>query len=200
MPKSSQPVFNFLGTRRLRGQNVLVQNLLGYNESITIESATQMAKKASRSEPECDGFTLVELLIAVTIVVALSAIAVPWYASYREQANIGRAVHDLRVLDTHLQAFKANFAAYPASLDDVPQGNLSDPWGKPYQYVKIEGADTKGKGQMRKDKNLVPINSDFDLYSMGADGKTTPPLTAKNSQDDVVRANNGSYYGLAANY
>jgi general secretion pathway protein G len=72
--------------------------------------------------------------------------------------------------------------------------------GKPYQYLKIEGADTKGKANMRKDKNLVPINSDFDLYSTGADGKTTPPLTAKNSHDDVVRANNGAYYGLASNY
>jgi general secretion pathway protein G len=166
----------------------------------SIESGTQMAERPSQREPERDGFTLVELLIAVTIVVALSAIALPRYVSYREQANIARAVHDLRVLDTHLQAFKANFNAYPASLDDVPQGDLSDLWGKPYQYLKIEGADAKSKAQMRKDKNLVPINSDYDLYSMGADGKTTPPLTAKNSHDDVARANNGSYYGLAANY
>ena len=130
-----------------------------------------MAERPSQREPERDGFTLVELLIAVTIVVALSAIALPRYVSYREQANIARAVHDLRVLDTHLQAFKANFNAYPASLDDVPQGDLSDLWGKPYQYLKIEGADAKSKAQMRKDKNLVPINSDYDLYSMGADGK-----------------------------
>ncbi|HEX9662229.1 MAG TPA: prepilin-type N-terminal cleavage/methylation domain-containing protein [Candidatus Binatia bacterium] len=161
-----------------------------------------MQRGVGTRQKEChgDGFTLVELLIAVTIVVALSAIAVPWYVGYREQQNIVRAVHDLRVLDSHLQAFKVNSNGYPASLNDVPQGNLSDPWGKPYQYLKIEGADTKGKANMRKDKNLVPINSDFDLYSMGADGKTTPPLTAKNSHDDVVRANNGSYYGLASNY
>jgi general secretion pathway protein G len=65
--------------------------------------------------------------------------------------------------------------------------------------LQIEG-NVKAKGQERKDKNLVPINSDFDLYSMGVDGKTTAPLTAKDSQDDVVRANNGGYYGLASNY
>jgi general secretion pathway protein G len=160
----------------------------------------QATLRPRRKECHGDGFSLVELLITVTIVVALSAIAVPWYARYRERAIIVRAVHDLRLLDSHLQAFKVNFNAYPASLNDVPQGNLSDPWGKPYQYLKIEGANTKGKGNMRKDKNLVPINSDFDLYSMGADGKTTAPLTAKNSLDDIVRANNGSYYGLASNY
>jgi general secretion pathway protein G len=46
----------------------------------------------------------------------------------------------------------------------------------------------------------VPINSDFDLYSMGEDGKSSPPLTAKSSRDDIVRANNGAYYGYGRDY
>ncbi|MEE8148540.1 MAG: hypothetical protein V3T24_13110, partial [Longimicrobiales bacterium] len=49
----------------------------------------------------------------------------------------------------------------------------------------------------RKDKFLVPINSDFDLYSLGSDGKSTPPLGAKASKDDIIRANDGSYMGIA---
>jgi general secretion pathway protein G len=53
---------------------------------------------------------------------------------------------------------------------------------------------------MRKDKNLVPINTQYDLYSMGADGQSVPPLTAKASRDDVVMANDGTYIGLASNY
>jgi general secretion pathway protein G len=40
----------------------------------------------------------------------------------------------------------------------------------------------------------------FDLYSKGADGNSVPPLTASASQDDVIMANDGGYYGLAKKY
>jgi general secretion pathway protein G len=53
---------------------------------------------------------------------------------------------------------------------------------------------------MRKDRFLVPINTDYDLYSMGKDGRSSPPLTAKASRDDIIRANDGAYIGLASNY
>jgi general secretion pathway protein G len=46
----------------------------------------------------------------------------------------------------------------------------------------------------------VPINSDYDLYSEGKDGNSAPPLGAAQSLDDVVRANDGGYVGLAANF
>jgi len=59
---------------------------------------------------------------------------------------------------------------------------------------------TNGKGKVRKDHNLVPLNSDYDLYSMGKDGKSVSPLTAKASRDDIVRANNGAFVGLASEY
>jgi general secretion pathway protein G len=55
-------------------------------------------------------------------------------------------------------------------------------------------------GQPRKDRFLVPINTDFDLYSMGRDGESVPALTAAKSRDDVVRAANGSYIGLASRF
>jgi general secretion pathway protein G len=46
----------------------------------------------------------------------------------------------------------------------------------------------------------VPINSDFDLYSVGRDGQSAPALTARVSHDDVVRANDGGFIGLAIDY
>jgi hypothetical protein len=60
--------------------------------------------------------------------------------------------------------------------------------------------DKSEKGKPRKDHQLHPINCDYDLYSMGKDGKTAAPLTAKISQDDIIRANNGGYVGLVSNY
>jgi general secretion pathway protein G len=44
------------------------------------------------------------------------------------------------------------------------------------------------------------LNTDYDLYSMGKDGKTKGPLTAKDSHDDVIRANDGRFIGLASEY
>jgi general secretion pathway protein G len=35
---------------------------------------------------------------------------------------------------------------------------------------------------------------------MGPDGRTAPPLTARYSRDDIVRANNGAFVGVAADY
>jgi general secretion pathway protein G len=46
----------------------------------------------------------------------------------------------------------------------------------------------------------VPLNSNYDLYSVGRDGVSSPPMNAQNSRDDVVRANDGGFVGLAVNY
>jgi general secretion pathway protein G len=75
---------------------------------------------------------------------------------------------------------------------------MRDPWGNPYQYVNHD--DKASRGKWRRDKNIVPINTDFDVFSMGKDGDSRPPLTAKASRDDIVRANNGRFTGLASEY
>lgn len=55
-------------------------------------------------------------------------------------------------------------------------------------------------GAARKDGNLVPINTNYDLCSFGKDGKSKPPLRAKDSLDDIIYANDGSYIGLAKEF
>jgi general secretion pathway protein G len=145
------------------------------------------------------GFSLVELLVAITVLTALMAIAIPRVESYRNDSRNLKAIGDLRTLDNKINSFKASNERWPSSLNEISQGNMLDPWGHSYEYLQIE-ENTKAKGHERKDKNLVPINSDFDLYSTGADGKTSPPLTSANSQDDLVRTNDGRYFGLASNY
>jgi general secretion pathway protein G len=53
---------------------------------------------------------------------------------------------------------------------------------------------------VRKDRFLAPINTDFDLYSMGPDGESRPQLNAKPSRDDIVRAANGGFFGPAEEF
>lgn len=146
------------------------------------------------------GFTLIEWLIVLTFLGTLVGIAVPAYTSYVNQASIAQAKTDVRSLELAIARYEAKNGELPDSLDDMGAGSLLDPWGNAYQYLRIAGADLKGKGQLRKDRFLVPLNSDYDLYSNGKDGDSMAPLTAAVSRDDIIRANNGAFIGLAVDY
>ncbi len=156
-----------------------------------------------------EGFTLLELLLVLAIASILLTLAVGGYADYMRDARNDRAMVEMRTLESKLQQYYFDYTRFPDSLDEVG-GAPDDPWGNPYQYLNIQNVKGKGKtkgkgkgkdkGKVRKDKNLVPLNSDYDLYSMGEDGKTAAPLTAKASHDDIVRASNGSFIGLATDY
>jgi general secretion pathway protein G len=128
----------------------------------------------------------------------IAAIAVPNLVAAVDEARIARAVSDIHNLEDEIMLYLTINGVYPDSLDQVGYGGLLDPWGNPYQY--LNHATMRGNGQARKDRFLVPLNSDYDLYSMGKDGLSVPPLTAKESQDDIVRAENGSYVGLASQF
>jgi general secretion pathway protein G len=164
------------------------------------------------------GFVLVELVIAFAIVGTLAAIAIPTYTKYRYKAQIALAVTEIRMMEKEIANYAAEIGDFPCGLDDIGMGDIKDPWGNPYQYLKIADEDPKedGKGQKKggKDKNgcggdkskarkdhfMVPVNTDYDLYSMGPDGKSKAPFAPKVSRDDIVRANDGQYVGLASEY
>jgi general secretion pathway protein G len=146
-------------------------------------------------------FTLVELLIVSLIAGTLAAIALPTYTNYMVKARNNQAMADIREMESKIVGYQVEHGAPPNTLAQVGLSNSLDPWGKPYQYLRILGVDKNQiKGKWRKDTFMVPINSDFDLYGMGRDGKSTAPLTAKESQDDIVRASNGGYVGLASEF
>jgi general secretion pathway protein G len=137
-------------------------------------------------------------MLALVILGVLMSIAVPAYQNYRERARTVQAQQDIASMSAILSNYFQDARAYPNSLADAGLGGMRDPWGKAYGYLNL--GDKKGHGHARKDHSLVPINTDFDLYSMGPDGRSAPPLTAKHSRDDIVRANNGAFIGVAADY
>lgn len=157
-----------------------------------------MKGSLSRPVPGSTGFTLVELLIALAIAAVLAAIALPAYSSYVERARVNQAIADIRMLNVMLRKYEDDHRDVPGGLAAIGAAGRLDPWGRPYVYLKLEGKSTMALS--RKNKNLVPINSDFDLYSQGKDGASLPPLTAKRSLDDIVLANDGGFAGLASDY
>ncbi|AWN16756.1 General secretion pathway protein G [Salinisphaera sp. LB1] len=141
-----------------------------------------------------------ELMLAVAIAGILAAIAYPMYQGYRDHVNRTQAIADILDIENVIARYQNATDQLPDSLADIGEGGRLDPWGHPYVYLRIEGGNLKGKGKLRKDRNLVPLNTDYDLYSSGKDGVSRTPLTAKASRDDIVRANNGQFVGLATDY
>lgn len=144
------------------------------------------------------GFSLIELLLVVAILGTLMAIAIPVYAKALERARIARAIGDIKAIGTDLMMEQLIRGKLPDTLAEIGREEFRDPWGNRYVYLNF--ANVRGKSAMRKDRFLVPINSDFDLYSKGPDGDSVPPLTAKASRDDIIRANDGGFVGLASEY
>jgi general secretion pathway protein G len=144
-------------------------------------------------------FTLVELLIVSMIAGTLAAIALPTYTNYMDKTRNSQAIVDIAEIESRIVAFQVENQAPPNTLAQVGLAGRLDPWGTPYQYLRIQGIDPLPP-DVRKDKFLKPINTDFDLYSMGKNRQSQKNLTASKSRDDIIRANNGAYVGLASQF
>ena len=131
------------------------------------------------------------------LIAVLAAIAMPKYNAYRDRAKAFQAAHDITAMAAIIRNRWTDARAYPESLGEVQLGGRLDPWGSPYVYYNIE---SNGKGHARKDHALNPINTDFDLYSLGPDKKTKPQISQKDSLDDVIRASDGAFVGTAASF
>jgi len=144
------------------------------------------------------GITLLELLLVLAILGVLAGMASVAYNGYIDTARITNAEKQIRMISLTIDDYYTEYKQYPATLSEVNINQLKDPWGNPYHYLNIASAGNLGA--VRKDHNLVPLNTDYDLYSSGKDGESAAPLTAKASLDDIVRANNGGFVGLASDY
>ncbi len=160
-----------------------------------------MVKKLSRLGSQV-GFTILEMLVVLGLLATLVLVAVEAYDTSRQKANVEQAISDIKDMEIAIENYyMENNYTYPPDLSAINMQDKTDPWGNTYNYLNIDALPDKGEDpSARKDQNLFPLNSDFDLYSMGEDGETKISLNDAESQDDVIRANNGSYIGLGSGY
>lgn len=101
------------------------------------------------------GFTLLEILLVVTILAVIGGLVVTNIFSAQDKAFQNLAKNQISALEQHLDNYRLNVGSYPNSLDDlhVQPGNLADPtrwvqvlkkpvgpdpWNHPYEY-KVNG-------------------------------------------------------------
>jgi general secretion pathway protein G len=144
------------------------------------------------------GFTLIEILVSLAVVAVLVTLAIPSYTNYVNRARGAAAAQEMRVVEQAINAYQADRGVFPPSLslsDIGQQVPLNDPWGRPYEYHIIGTAGYTPYEFLFTDSNL-----DYDLYSKGADmatDKNLGPPIADNCKDDIIRASNGGFLGLA---
>lgn len=164
----------------------------------------------------CHGFTLIELIITILIVLTLTGIAMPLASDYIHKANVVSAISEIRLVEQEIIFFETEKGYYPGgkepiisfmleSMREIGKDNFKDPWGTPYQYRNLAQGPHTGGGKpkfCRRDRSFNPLNYDFDLYSVGPDRQvpTNNQITADKGADDIVRAANGRYVGEGAKF
>lgn len=148
------------------------------------------------------GFTLVEALIVLAILGVVLALGIPAFQSYMDRSRVLEARVQIGELAKAIKAYERRTGRHPATLSDLVSQNsmvivTNDPWGNAYRYLDLR---VNPIGMARKDKSAAPINSDFDLYSIGKDAQTQLQLNQAVSRDDVVRARDGAFIGLAEEF
>lgn len=121
------------------------------------------------------GFSLIELLIVITIMGVLVSIVAPDMFSNVEKSKVKTAEAQIKVLGTALDSYRLDMGYYPEKMEDLITGD--DPlWHGP--YIKEVPQDPWRVAYAYSRQSLTK----FELKSYGADGK---PGGEKESADII---------------
>ncbi len=129
-------------------------------------------------------FTLVELLVVIAILGILASLVTAGAQTARRKGSVTKARTTIAALETAISMYYGDLGAYPKTgnenlvialqedpkdanwngpymefkKDEIKEGKLIDPWGKPYEYLSANGGAPEHK------------TKSFDLFSYGPNG------------------------------
>lgn len=146
------------------------------------------------------GFTLLEVLIVVAIIIIIAGIALPRFLGVSEQGKTARAKGDLRVLQTAIESYILNTNNVPGN-DSTAGTNMAatNPaiiTNFAADFVDPFSTDSPQKNYAVKSvKNTSTGRSYYIAASVGPNGATTAAITSAGvvtKQDDDIVVTNGS--------
>lgn len=132
-----------------------------------------MTHTAERVSRRTNGFTLIEVMVVISILAILAALIVPKIMSRPDEARVVAARQDIAALMQALKLYRLDTKRYPTTEQGLqalvvkpsqapvpenwkPGGYVEklplDPWGKPYQFLN------------------PGLHGEIDVFSYGADG------------------------------
>ena len=143
---------------------------------MVVSGASMRARVSGASMRARDGFTLIEIIIAIAIVAILAAVIAPNFIGYIQNARKSSAVSNIKMFQNAIMLYNAHTGQFPTRLKDLvskprdervmkkwqgPYINQKevpvDPWGNRYYYKVTPG----GQNQ-------------YELHSFGPQGKGSP--------------------------
>ena len=106
------------------------------------------------------GFTLLEMLIVISIVGVLAAVAVPRFTNAVALANTARIQSDLQVLNAAVVMFQTGKGTNPTSIEDLG----------PYVLDIANVKPPKGECRLKDGSSLTVTATSYGLVSDAKDG------------------------------
>ncbi len=131
-----------------------------------------------------DGFTLVELLLVITIISVLAAVIVPRFFGRSQEARITAAKQTIiGTFGIALDLFEQDTGQYPAVLEALIEDSQSNNWRGPYLKSTSIPLDPWGNSyKYSYPSELTGSETLYDITSAGPDG-------AYGSNDDITNHN-----------
>jgi prepilin-type N-terminal cleavage/methylation domain-containing protein len=149
------------------------------------------------------GFTLVELLVVIGVIVILMSILIPVVSKVRTQAHVAATQQQITALQTGIESYYHVFGAYPGPLADSEVAGSTAPVNVP-GLGKVTGSENLVLGLLggfTLTNGALPIKYDKDQVGRGPQSLSTLKIqTYQNFVDpvssglDPVRDGSGNYW------